>query len=323
MKDLTQFFRIFFLLIGILLPYGLQSRNTETCSNKELRSICTSRTGDFQRLQKNQDEQSGKVFFNTANKSYEFPVSGEKSFFSAATQVCSKDTYQIFNKSLYISYGKATYGNRAIYDIENDYLYLVNNESIECSIDWNTHFAPLSLIGSVFSFEVNKGGSYGCGPMEMYHMVLTIDLDSGKPVSITEFVDEKDLITALKTDKFLRTPGENQDSVSYSSFIKAFDKAQNLTELSPLIKMKYEFQLDSMLCHYIFLSYDSSKNLVAFRLFIQNREIPQKVDFFQIGLITPLKEEKKKLFLNLKDGTGFFAGRYPNSLVRSKKSQRK
>ena len=310
------------VLITIFAGTLIAGSESGECSNDAIKLLCSSRTGDLQKLMKKQGSTEGTVVFTSNNRSCKFPLAGEKSFFKKACNLCGTDYYKVGPDTLLIQYGKAQYGKSIIYDIEKQYLQMVENESVDCAIDWQTHYAPLSLVGSALSYEVSDGGSSGCGPMDSYNMVVTTDIITKKSIAITELIDEKSLVSALKNDKFLREQSENQDSTAYVEFIKSFDKATSLDDLSPLLRMKYEFPLDSILCHYAFLDYDIDKNQVALRLILLNREVPTAVGFLQIGMQVQSRDGKKELFTKAKNGEGFFLGRYPNSLVRSKKGKK-
>lgn len=281
-----------------------------------LNALCGSRDGEQQRLRKGAGSVGAVVHFSAKNQSQDFPLSGSGSFFGKVEEACGVERYDIEGNSLVLSYGSARYGEKYVYSLEKRYVQLVQDESVDCPIDWRIHYAPLSLVGSVFSYEENSDGSSACGPMGLYDMVAVVDLATGKPVKVTELLEEGSLLAALKVDRFLRAQGENQADAEYAAFVTALDGARTLEELSGALAQKFAFRLEETLKRFAFFDYDAGRDLVATRLAILDSGMPTMQKYAQVGVLVRPKKDKKALFVNAKKGAGFFLGRYPNTLVR-------
>lgn len=278
--------------------------------------ICTSRDGKQQRLIKEAGSPGVVVRLTVRGKAEDFPLTGRGAFFGKAKEACGVDTFKIKNGSLMLSYGEARFGDRYIYSIEESYRPLAEAESISCAIDWRTHYAPLSLIGVVFSYEVINDGSAACGPMGFYDIVTVVDLDTGKSVKVTELIDEAGLIVALKADRFVREASENQAEAEHAQYLVALDAADTVDELSAALAMRFSSPPDEVLRRFAFLDYDSRKDLVAVRLVVLGDRLPTIQRYVQLGVMVAPKKEKRPLFVGAKNGAGFFLGRYPNTLVQ-------
>lgn len=282
----------------------------------DLAAICASRDGEQQRLRKTVGSAEAVVRFTVRGQAQDYPLTGNGSFFAKAREVCGVDTYRVKSSALVLSYGAARFGSVYVYSAEGRYIQLVRDEPMECFADWRIHYTPLSLVGTVFSYEEFSDGSNGCGPMSLYNMVAVVDLATGKSARITELVDEVGLIAALKADRFVRERGEDQSESDHTRYLAALDGAHVLDELAGALAMRFMRSSDDVLRHFAFLDYDSKRDLVAVRLVILDDRIPTAERYIQLGVTVAPKKDKRPLFLSAKGGAGFFLGRYPNTLVQ-------
>lgn len=59
----------------------------------------------------------------------------------------------------------------------------------------------LSLVGNYYSYEAGEGGIIGCGVPGNSLSVRTVDVCSGKEVSLTQIFTEKSILKAMKSDQ--------------------------------------------------------------------------------------------------------------------------
>jgi len=208
-----------------------------------------------------------------------------------------------------LTYQKAIYKNKVIYNAKKELDGLQKEDS---SITFDIFYTPLSLVGSILSYEKNTYAFPQGGYSVQNSYIQTINLKTQKPYSILNLVDETSLLKALKNDAYINTLKniDLQKLKACKSFIKAL-KILN----KPLHKTNH-FTLYS----FAILNYTPNKNKVLIRLI---RTVPRSTtltEYLQLGLeVTPRTNFKEKL----KNNTSFFLGTYKRGRLASQSFYKK
>ena len=218
----------------------------------------------------------------------------------------SQDNSPLFsNSSIKIYKSKVLFMNSIIYDANVDFEKLRQKEETdECKVHYSYYYNPLSLVGEYYSYEFGEGGVFGCGVPGSSLGVRTIDLNSNAEISLTDIFEEKSILQALKSDKWIQRIGKEMN-VDVS-------KHNNLGELIDSInKFGYAHFNPSS---FTILEYSEEKNEVVVRFvgvnymgFNHNRHL-------QLGIrLVPKLNFKDKLL----NENGFILGRFENGLPKN------
>lgn len=215
-----------------------------------------------------------------------------------------QDSLLFQNDSLQIYQSSATFNGELIYNANNDLKELIEKEETkECEVDYSFYYNPLSLVANYYSYEFGEGGIIACGVPGSSLGVQTIDLTTGKSVSLTAIFTEEIILQALRSDQWIKSL-EQKKKIDFSK-VTSFKKF-----LDTIYQLDYvKFPLNSFAIY----KYSKKKELVAIRLvgneymgFNHNRH-------FQLGLwLKPKPNFEKKL----QHQTKFLLGKFKNGLIK-------
>ena len=123
------------------------------------------------------------------------------------SQVHVKDTLLFKNGNARIYQTKLLIDTVEVYNSQTDYEEFMRREGMpgsECRANYSSYYNPLSLIGSIYSYEWGYFDEAACGPPSNSLGVQTISLETGKEVSILELVEEMEIVAAFKNDSWVQ-----------------------------------------------------------------------------------------------------------------------
>jgi len=225
-----------------------------------------------------------------------FIVIVSKAFSQNSDLLFSNDTIQIYKSSAFVM-------SDTIYDATADFEKIRNmEETDECKVDYSFFYNPLSLVGAYYSYEYGEGGTLACGVPGNSVGIRTIDLNTKKEISLTDIFEEKSILKALKSDKWVQRIGKEGklDFSAYTSLIEL------LTAINRLNHAKFAPS------GFAILKYSEEKNEVAVRFVGQAYMGYNHNQHLQLGLILIPKPNLKDRLLN---ETKFMLGEFDNGLT--------
>ncbi|MDE1207672.1 hypothetical protein [Tenacibaculum larymnensis] len=187
-----------------------------------------------------------------------------------------------------LTYQKAIYKNKVIYNANKELDRLQKEDS---GITFDIFYTPLSLVGSILSYEKNTYAFPQGGYSVQNSYIQTINLKTQKPYSILGLVDETSLLNALKNDAYINTLKniDLQKLKACKSVIKA------LKILNKPLHETNHFTLYS----FAILNYNPQKNKVLIRLIRTKPRSTILTEYLQLGLeVIPRAIFNKKLESN-------------------------
>lgn len=219
-----------------------------------------------------------------------------KAFSQSPDLLFSNDLIQIYKS-------RALAMDETIYDATTDFEKLRETEETdECKVDYSFYYNPLSLVGAYYSYEFGEGGVVACGVPGSSLGIRTIDLKSKKETALTDIFEEKSILNALKSDKWIQGIGK-ENHIDFSGY-------HNLKDLITAInKLGYaEFKPSS----FAILRYSEEKNEVAVRFVGKAYVGFNHNQHLQLGLTLVPKPNFKDELLNK---TEFVLGKFKNGLT--------
>ncbi|MGG6230745.1 hypothetical protein [Tenacibaculum sp. SDUM215027] len=217
-------------------------------------------------------------------------------FLQTYAQKTPKDTTLYKSGFISLTYQKAVYKNTIIYNTNKE-LDRLQKEDGDTSFD--IFYTPLSLVGSILSYEKNTYAFPHGGYSVQNSIIQTLNLKTQKPYSILDLVDETSLLNALKNDAYINTL-KNIDMQKLKACKSVVKSLKILNQ--PLHKTNH-FTLYS----FAILNYNPDKNKILIRLI---RTLPRSItltEYLQLGLeVTPLKHFED----TLKSDDSFFLGHF-------------
>ena len=214
-----------------------------------------------------------------------------------------EDTLLFRNDSICIYRTSASYSGNTLYDAGKDLQELIKKEEDEdCKVDYSFYYNPLSLIGNYYSYESGEGGIIACGVPSNTISVQTVDLRSGKEISLTHLFTEKSILEALATDPWIKKIGKEIDV--------DFSEPESFKEfIATLNQLGYaRFSSNG----FAILKYQEERNKVAVRLVGEAYMGFNHSRHLQIGLwLEPTAAFKAEL----KSKTHFMLGKFKNGLT--------
>ncbi len=206
----------------------------------------------------------------------------------------------LFNMNDLVIYdNKAYYKENELYDGTRKLLHLIEEEQTdECPVVYTYDYNPLSLVGAVFSYELNEYGEFACGYSGQMIKIKTIDYITQKTLNIDDVFTESSIIEALKNDSWIQKQAEEY-SVDLSSFESVDDYITFMRDLEINIE-KESFAIKK---------FKNNENLAEVQLIGFQSSPPNKII---LGLEL---EPKVKDFAK---NSSFFLGEY-NSFISPKK----
>lgn len=123
-----------------------------------------------------------------------------------------QDSLLFRNDSVSLYKAGASYNGNILYDADKDLKEFIKKEEDEdCKVDYSFYYNPLSLIGNYYSYESGEGGIIACGVPSNTLSVQTVDLRSGKEISLTHLFTEESILAALKADQWINKIGKEID----------------------------------------------------------------------------------------------------------------
>jgi hypothetical protein len=147
-------------------------------------------------------------------------------------------TFDVAGAPLVFEFQRVRHGGRVLYDgaplfiesmRENLEALRSGGEDRLPNQPWNAGYEPLSLVGTVVSFEVSGYGSSAGGPPACDETWTCLDLATGKPPDPLELFDEASLVTAMKADSCFGaalTPREKATLTRFADLVAAFEASK-------------------------------------------------------------------------------------------------
>lgn len=258
------------------------------------------------------------VYISEGNKKLPYRIESISRFFDIMNGLQPLRWYTVGNRSLKISFSGAWYDSSVIYDIRSKYLELDSNK-LECGYDGQFTKNPLSLVGGIFSYESVDVGIEACGPHGISHHITSIDLTSGKKVSLPCLVDSQSIVTAIKADGWIRKREYSESDDEYDTYIRSLENISDLHTLYNVLAARksltawYGERFDS----FAFISFDGEKKLLGVRLLLYKEINANASKKIQLGLM--LKPNNMFMSRILNNGkidrkNTLFIGAFNNSL---------
>ncbi|WP_375580435.1 hypothetical protein ABWH96_05200 [Marivirga tractuosa] len=192
----------------------------------------------------------------------------------------------------------ATYNGTSIYNAHEEEQKILKREEdtvqelldVKVSPYVNIMYAPLSLVGTILSYERMQDDYWG-GTTGISIDINVINVATQEPYSILNIAEEASLLNAIKNDSYV-TNSSGVDSLQLQQ-AKTFEDV--LTLLNDQLASPYtHFTLFS----YAILGYNKTENKLALRL-IRKKSWSHLPSFLQLGLkVTPSEEFAEKLNQN-------------------------
>jgi len=232
---------------------------------------------------------------------------------SCITLTAQQDNFLLYeNGDFKIFTNKASYQDKTLYDVINDYRRLTNAdrfETLKCTEGIKVAYNPLSLVADYYSYESNlfdtgaDGDCYRNPSSEA--AVNTIDVVTGEKISLLDLVEEFSLVNALKNDPWVRDMYGTMNTAE-------LDSKSTFKEILALINSNMGFGIKFQPDSFALLSYDRSTKLVAARLIGIKYLGYDHSRHIQLGLYL---EPKGEILEELEKEKGFFLGKFKNGLL--------
>jgi hypothetical protein len=211
------------------------------------------------------------------------------------TPIFSKDDFLVYTN-------RAKYKDRDWYNSNTDYDVFMSKEAMvdtECQANQSSNYNPLSLIGNFYSYEYIQTSESACGPMGSSLGVRTIDYTTGAEVTIQDFFNEVDFVTAFKKDRWVVNHA-TEFKVDINT-IKTFDDIFSF--------FNGDAAYSALPTSFSFVSFKNG--LAKIRFFGVEYLGYNHSRHLQLGFEIKVKKEMLLLF---EDSSNFYLGRYKNSL---------
>ena len=205
---------------------------------------------------------------------------------------------------LFIYENKAAFNGKALYDADAALARLIKEEGDEdgeCEVNYVFNYNPLSLVGIYYSYESAEGGSYACGPPGSSLSIQTINIETLKPVGITDLFTESSIMSALKKDTWVVRQAEE--------YSKDLNEINNFDDFLEKIGNSGEGKLDAG--SFAILDFNKKTNLVAIRLVGKKYMGFNHYEYFQLGMW--LEPIDVKMF---REKSHFYLDRFKNGVYK-------
>lgn len=206
------------------------------------------------------------------------------------------------NSKVYVN--KLIIDKTEVYNSQTDYEAFMKREAMpdsECTINYSSYYNPLSLVGSIYSYEWGYFDEAACGPPSNSLGVKAISLDTGEEISVLEIVEEKDFVAAFKNDSWVqRALVENgvavDDLESLQEILDLFSKGITGIRFTPSSFCVLGFSDGKVQLRFIaseYMGYNHSEHL-------------------QLGFELPVNKGALQTF---SDSDNFYLGKYKNGSI--------